>query len=57
MRALAKQLGLKVGQLFMAVRVAVTGSPVSPPLIETMHVLGRETVLARLDTALTALPE
>lgn len=51
MRALAEQLGLKVGDFFGAVRVAVTGQRVSPPLFETMEVLGRETSLARIEAA------
>jgi glutamyl-tRNA synthetase len=48
MRGLAERLGLKPGQLFGAVRVAVTGQTVSPPLFETMEVLGREVCLDRI---------
>jgi len=48
MRALAERLGLKAGQLFGAVRVAVTGQTVSPPLFETMEVLGRQISLQRI---------
>jgi glutamyl-tRNA synthetase len=55
MRALAAELGLKPGQLFMSVRVAVTGRTVSPPLFETMEVLGRERTLARIRQALAKL--
>jgi glutamyl-tRNA synthetase len=55
MRALADELGLKPGQLFMAARVAVTGRTVSPPLFETMEVLGRERTLARIRQALEKL--
>lgn len=51
MRALAKELGLKAGQLFGAVRVAVTGQRVSPPLFETMEIVGRETSLERIKAA------
>ncbi|RME74533.1 MAG: glutamate--tRNA ligase [Planctomycetota bacterium] len=50
-RALCEQLGLKVRQVFMVLRVAVLGSKVSPPLFESMAVLGREEVLARLRAA------
>jgi glutamyl-tRNA synthetase len=51
MRALADELGLKAGQLFGAVRVAVTGQKVSPPLFETMAILGKGTCLARIEAA------
>ncbi len=50
-RALAQQQGVKTGQLFMLLRIACTFSTVSPPLFETMEVLGRERVLTRLDAA------
>jgi glutamyl-tRNA synthetase len=55
MRALADELGLKPGQLFMSARVAISGRTVSPPLFETMEVLGRERTLARLRQALEQL--
>ncbi|MDI3341553.1 MAG: glutamate--tRNA ligase [Sphaerobacter sp.] len=51
LRALAEQLGLKAGQLFMPIRVAVTGRTVSPGLFETLRVVGRTRTLARLDVA------
>jgi glutamyl-tRNA synthetase len=55
LRPLAEELSLKAGDLFMLVRVAVTGGPVSPPLFQSMAVLGRERCLARLDRALGRL--
>jgi glutamyl-tRNA synthetase len=55
LRALAEELGLKPGQLFGAIRVAVTGRSVAPPLFETLAALGRERSLARLDAAAQAL--
>ncbi|HEY0605887.1 MAG TPA: glutamate--tRNA ligase [Herpetosiphonaceae bacterium] len=55
LRALAEELGLKVGDLFMALRVGATGSKVSPPLFETLHALGRDETLARLERASAAL--
>jgi glutamyl-tRNA synthetase len=55
LRALVEELGLKPIQLFTAVRVAVTGRTVSPPLFETMEVLGRSITLARLEDAMTRL--
>ncbi len=55
MRALADELGLKAGQLFGILRVAATGGTVSPPLFETLGVLGRSRTLAHLDHAIEAL--
>ena len=51
MRALTDELGLKTGQLFGIVRVAVTGKQVAPPLFGTMVVLSRDKVMARLRAA------
>jgi glutamyl-tRNA synthetase len=51
LRALAEELGLKPGQLFGILRVATTGQTVATPLFETMEIVGREAVLARLDRA------
>jgi glutamyl-tRNA synthetase len=55
LRPLAVELGLKAGQLFGALRTAVTGQTVAPPLFQTMAVLGRETCLERIDRALQKL--
>lgn len=55
MRAVAEELGLKAGQLFTVLRNAVTGQEVSPPLFESMEIVGRETVLARLRAAIEML--
>jgi glutamyl-tRNA synthetase len=51
LRPLADELGIKVGQLFGSLRVATTGLKVSPPLFETMEVLGRERTLAAIREA------
>jgi glutamyl-tRNA synthetase len=51
LRGLAESMGVKPGDLFGLVRVAVTGKRVSPPLFETMEILGRERCLARLEQA------
>jgi len=48
LRRLAKELGLKVGQLFGVIRVAVTGRKVAPPLFGTLSVLGKKKVLERI---------
>jgi glutamyl-tRNA synthetase len=54
-RPLAEELQMKAGDLFGLVRVAVTGKTATPPLFETMEVLGRETTIARLRAALEKL--
>ncbi len=55
LRRLAGDLGLKAGQLFGALRSAVTGRTASPPLFETMAVLGKERCLKRIKVALDKL--
>ncbi|HEY5639516.1 MAG TPA: glutamate--tRNA ligase [Dehalococcoidia bacterium] len=50
-RPLAEEMGVKAGDLFAVVRVAVTGKTAAPPLFETMEVLGRELSLQRLKDA------
>ncbi len=52
LRSAAKEMGLKPGQMFQPIRVAVTGRNASPPLFETLEVLGRETALKRISEAL-----
>jgi len=51
MRALAEDLAVKAGDLFSLVRVAVTGRRITPPLFESMEILGRDRSLARLRAA------
>jgi glutamyl-tRNA synthetase len=55
LRALAESRGWKAGDLFMAIRVAVTGRTATPPLFDTIVALGRERTLERLDRALEVL--
>jgi glutamyl-tRNA synthetase len=50
-RRAAESSGMKSGDFFMVLRVAVTGKRVSPPLFETMEILGRAETLARLERA------
>ena len=60
MRLLAEELGLQAGQLFGILRVAVTGQKVSPPLFESMEIIGKEKVVERVRRAagmLEAIPE
>jgi glutamyl-tRNA synthetase len=46
-----EELGLGAAKGLQPLRVAVTGSSVSPPLFESMEALGREKTLQRLDRA------
>ena len=55
LRRLASELGWKAGELFMPIRVAITGSRATPPLFETMQVLGEERVISRLNRAVALL--
>jgi glutamyl-tRNA synthetase len=48
MQLIQKTSGMKPGDYFMAMRVAVTGKKISPPLNESMEILGKDEVLARL---------
>ena len=52
MRVLADTLGIKIGQLFGSIRVAVTGLKVAPPLFESLEILGRDKVLCSIRTAI-----
>src|SRR5580704_594550 len=52
LRAAALELGVKAGQMFQPIRVAVCGRKNAPPLFGTLEVLGRETVLARVEQAI-----
>ncbi len=51
LRGVVERLGLKPRQAFQPIRVAVTGSTVSPGLFESIELLGRETTLRRLSAA------
>jgi glutamyl-tRNA synthetase len=51
LRAAAEELGQKPGDVFMLCRVAATGRAVTPPLFETMALVGRERCLERIDAA------
>ncbi|MFF1906639.1 glutamate--tRNA ligase [Kitasatospora sp. NPDC058218] len=54
--ALVEGLGIKPKFAFTPLRVAVTGRRVSPPLFESMELLGRPETLRRLNAALAAVP-
>ena len=55
LRGVAEANAWKAGDLFMAIRVALTGKTATPPLFESMAALGRERTLERLDRAARAL--
>jgi glutamyl-tRNA synthetase len=55
LRGLAESLGVKAGQLFSPIRVAVCGRTVAPPLFGSLEILGRERALRRIDRALEKL--
>jgi glutamyl-tRNA synthetase len=55
LRAAAQELGLKAGQMFQPIRVAVCGRKNAPPLFETLEVLGKEKTLERVDKAIASL--
>lgn len=50
-RELAEKLGIKLGDFMMPIRIAVTGSRISPPLIGSIRVLGCDKALERLQAA------
>jgi glutamyl-tRNA synthetase len=54
LRALGESLGLKPAKAFQPIRVAVTGSKVSPGLFESLELLGREESLRRLRCAVAS---
>ena len=55
LRPLAKDLDIKVGQLLGTLRAATTGQKVSPPIFESMEVLGRDRTLKSISNAIDAL--
>jgi len=55
MREYVEQSGLSAGQVFGILRVAVTGQRISPPLFESMEIIGREKVLERIVKAIKLL--
>jgi len=55
LRELAEARGWKAGDLFMAIRVAVTGRTATPPLFDTLVALGYERAIERLDRAIDVL--
>jgi glutamyl-tRNA synthetase len=54
LRDVVERTGRKPKQLFQPLRVALTGTTVSPGIFETVALLGRDEVLARVGNALSA---
>ena len=57
MRLLANKLDLKLGKLLNPVRLAITGQRVSPPLFETLEILGSDLILGRIEKAIKLLKD
>ncbi len=52
----AAALGLGMGKVAQPLRVAITGTQVSPDIAQTVYLAGREQALKRIDAALTRIP-
>jgi glutamyl-tRNA synthetase len=55
LRALAERLELSPRKAFQPIRIAVTGSKISPGLFESLELLGKEESLKRLSAAAAAV--
>ena len=55
LRQLSEELGLKPGPVFGVIRIAVTGKKVTPPLFESISVLGKECALRRIEETIAEL--
>ncbi|MSW35526.1 MAG: glutamate--tRNA ligase, partial [Actinobacteria bacterium] len=52
-KSLIEEMGLKPRIAFGAVRIAVTGSTISPPLFESMELLGKTLCIERIESAIS----
>ena len=55
LKATSEALGIGMGKIAQPVRVAITGSQVSPDISQTVYLAGREEALARIDAALAKI--
>ena len=55
-KAVSEALGIGMGKIAQPLRVAITGSQVSPDIGWTVYLCGREEALARIDAALAKIP-
>ena len=53
--AVVERLGVKPGQLYQPLRVAVTGTTVSPGIFDTLAALGRDEAISRIEGAILRL--
>jgi glutamyl/glutaminyl-tRNA synthetase len=53
LRSLANQNNVGLGKVAQPLRVAITGSTISPPIFDSVQLLGKEKTLARIDNTLT----
>src|SRR5690606_39190052 len=56
LHATAEALGLGMGKVAQPMRVAITGTQVSPDISHTVYLAGREQALARIDAAIARVP-
>ena len=56
LHATAEALGLGMGKVAQPLRVAITGTQVSPDIAHTVYLAGQAGALARIDAALARLP-
>lgn len=54
-RSAIEAAGMKLGDFLMQVRVALTGKRVTPPMFESMHLLGKDSCKARIDKAVALM--
>ena len=57
LRSLSEELSLKTKELFGLLRTAVTGKTATPPLFQTMELLGKEKCLRRIEAAIDRLQD
>src|SRR5204863_4179327 len=55
LKSVAEKRGLKLGKVAQPLRVAVTGGDASPPMHETLGIVGKDRVMARIDATLKRL--
>jgi len=55
LRTLSETLNIKPGQLFGTLRIATTGQKVSPPLFESLEIIGRDTTINAINMAIQKL--
>ena len=55
MRKMTEEINWKIRDSFITLRIAVTGSRVSPPLFESMEILGKEKTLKRIASGINKI--